>query len=357
MKVFLTEFHYKKKYNLQDTIVFAGLFLPSLLYLGVTKVRNFLYRKNILKSEKPNAYIVSVGNLTTGGTGKTPITAEIANYFVKQGYKTAVLSRGYGGKLKNKDVNVISDGEKIFFNSLEAGDEPFWLAQNCKGACVLTCSSRLKAAQYAYKVLKCSRLVLDDGFQHQKLARDKNVLVVDSDKKFSNGCLLPAGALRESVMEVKRADVIVVTNKNYTDRSARTYARYLQQKYKKPVFVCSLVPDMVYRLKDNTPLDDNLKHDPSVIAFSAIGQPEQFYSLLRRYDVVETKDFPDHHIYTNDDLRQLAELKKNCGADLFITTEKDAVKLKELSEITDDIYVLRLKPDLDVNELLNAGEE
>ena len=351
MKVFLTEFHYKKQYNPLDAFVFAGLLLPSVVYLGITKVRNFLDEKNILKSCKPNAYVVSVGNLTTGGTGKTPITAEIAKYYAKQGYKTAILSRGYGGKLKNKNVNVISNGEEIFYNSIEAGDEPYWLAQNCKGVCVLTCSSRVKAAEYAYKELKCSRLILDDGFQHQKLGRDKNILVVDSDKKFSNGCILPAGALRESLTGIKRADVIIVTNKKYTDKSAKAYARYLHRKYKKPTFVCSLVPDCIYNLQNEKPLAD-FKKDPAVIAFSAIGQPEQFYSLLSNYDVIETQNFSDHHIYTKEDLEELKALKEKVKADLFITTEKDAVKLKEIANDFDDIYVLKLKPSLKINEIL-----
>lgn len=354
MKVFLTEFHYKKQYNPLDAFVFAGLLLPSIAYLGITKIRNFLYEKNILKSYKPNAYVVSVGNLTTGGTGKTPITAEIAKYYAQQGYKTAILSRGYGGKLKNKNVNVISNGEEIFYNSIEAGDEPYWLAKNCKGVCVLTCSSRVKAAEYAYKELKCTRLILDDGFQHQKLGRDKNILVVDSDKKFSNGCILPAGALRESLTEIKRADVIIVTNKNYSDKSAKAYARYLHRKYKKPAFVCSLVPDYVYNLQNQEILDDNIKKDPAIVAFSAIGQPEQFYSFLRRYDVIETKDFPDHHIYTKEDLEELKALKQKVKADLYITTEKDAVKLKEIAKDFDDIYVLKLKPSLKISEILET---
>ena len=319
-------------------------------------VRNYLYKKDILKSSKPNAYIVSVGNLTTGGTGKTPITAEIAKYFAEQGYKTAILSRGYGGKLSNKNVNIISDGETIFFNPIDSGDEPNWLAQNCKGVYVLTCSSRVKAAEYAYRELGCARIVLDDGFQHRKLERDKNILVVDASKKFSNGCLLPAGALRESVTEVQRADVIVVTNKSFDDRAAKTYARYLRKTYKKPAVVCSLVPDFVYNLKDGLPLSDDYKQNPAVIAFSAIGQPEQFYSLLRRYDIIETVDFPDHHIYTEEDIQKLFDLKQKYDADLFITTEKDAVKLKELKVNLDNFYALKLKPDLNVEEIFALGE-
>ncbi len=354
MKVFLTEFHYKKTYSPTDSLVFAGLFLPSMFYLGITKIRNFLYKKKILKSYKPNVFTVSVGNLTTGGTGKTPITAQIASHFSKNGRKTAILSRGYGGKLPNKDVNVISDGEKINYSAAEAGDEPFWLAKNCPGVCVLTCSSRVKAAKFAQKELGCTVLVLDDGYQHQKLGRDLNILVIDSQKKFSNGCILPMGALRESIAEVERADVIVVTNKHFNDNGAKAYARYLKKKYKKPAFVCSLTPDCIYNLKDESVLCDREKKSPAVIAFSAIAQPEQFYSFLRNYDVVFTKDFPDHHLYTKKDLQELEQLKRLHKADLFITTEKDAVKLKEISGNLEDIYVLKLKPNLDVKMMCDT---
>ncbi len=353
MKVLLTQFHYKKKYTPIEAILASGVYavlaVPSLFYLGVVKVRNFLYRKKIIKTFRPHQYTISVGNLTTGGTGKTPITAEIANYYVKKGEYPAILSRGYGGELSNKEVNVISDGEKINYTAQQAGDEPFMLAQKCKGAAVLTCSNRAKAAQFAKKELYCTKLILDDGFQHQKLERDLNILVVDSEKQFSNGCVLPLGALREPVSEIKRADKIIVVNKGFNDKKAKTFARYLRKKYNKPSFVCSMEPDEIYNIVTGELLDET----KAVVAFSAIAQPEQFYKYLRRFDVMETKDFPDHHIYTNADLNELSGLKHKYDAEAMITTEKDAVKLKDIATAKDEIYALRLKPSLDLKGLLN----
>ncbi len=353
VKVLLTKFHYKKKYTPAEAVggafLYAILAFPSLIYLIIVKVRNFLYRKKIIKTFKPQIYTISVGNLTTGGTGKTPITAEIANYFVKKGEYPAILSRGYGGELSNRNVNVISDGEKINYTSKQSGDEPFWLAQHCKGAAVLTCSNRAKAAQYAKNELHCTKLILDDGYQHQKLERNLNILVVDSEKQFSNGCVLPLGALREPVTEIKRADRIVVVNKNFNDKKAKTFARYLRKKYSKPSFVCTMESDEIYNIVTGEPLDDT----KAVIAFSAIAQPEQFYKYLRRFDVMETKDFPDHHIYCAADLRELGILKNKYGAEAMITTEKDAVKLKDIAEAKDEIYALKLKPSLDLRGLLD----
>lgn len=350
MKVYLTEFHYKKKYNLFDYLLCGVLFVPSLGYLGITKFRNFLYRKDLIKSYKSFLYTISVGNLTTGGTGKTPITAEIANYLSSKGQLPAILSRGYGGRLKNKEVNVISDGNNIYYDSIDAGDEPFWLAQNCKGSAVLTCSSRVKSAIYAKDELKCSKLILDDGFQHLKIKRDLNILVVDSEKQFSNGMVLPLGALRESLKEIKRADKIVVVNKRFDDLRAKAYARFLRKTYKKPVFLCNMVPDKIYNIKTKEELVGN---EP-MMAFSAIGQPEQFYGFLRHYDVMGTKSFPDHHIYTEKDLLELESLKEKYAASIMITTEKDAVKILELESVPENIYALKLKPLLDIEGLLNG---
>ncbi len=353
MKVFLTEFHYKKKYkNAADILtaifLYTLLTLPSLIYLSVVKIRNFLYDKNILKAFKPRTYTISVGNLTTGGTGKTPITAEIANYLCTKGERTAILSRGYGGRLPNKNVNIISDGTSINYDAIQAGDEPYWLAKHCPKAAVVTCSSRVKSAKYAQSHLKATRLILDDGFQHRKIQRDLNLLVVDAEKQFSNGCVLPLGALREPVSEIKRADKIIVVNKSFDDKHARTFARYLRKTYKKPSSVCSMVPDTIYNIKTQEPIAENIP----VIAFSAIGQPEQFYNFLVRYDVMATKDFEDHHIYTADDIKELQKLAEKYGAKAMITTEKDSVKLKELSLHFDNIFALKLKPVLDLKTIL-----
>ena len=290
LKTEITKIHYNK----EAKGAFVKILEFASIFYGIgSGLKNILYDRGYLKPKKVDAFVVSVGNITTGGVGKTPVVAEIAKYFIEKGKRTAIISRGYGGKLSNKQINLISDGEKIYYNANLAGDEPYWLAQHCKGAAVLTCSNRAKAAQFAKKELHCTKLILDDGFQHQKLERDLNILVVDSEKQFSNGCVLPLGALREPMTEIKRADKIIVVNKNFNDKKARTFARYLRKKYNKPSFVCSMEPDEIYNIVTGKPLDET----KAVIAFSAIAQPEQFYKYLRRFDIMETKDFPDHHIY------------------------------------------------------------
>ena len=353
MKVFLTKFHYKRKFSKKEMVFYSPLYvvlgLPTLIYWAIAKIRNFLYRKNILKNYKSHVYTISVGNLTTGGTGKTPITAEIANYYLQKGDYPAILSRGYGGTISNKCVNVVSDKNKINFTANEAGDEPFWLAEHCPKTAVLTCSSRVKAAQYAQKKLCCTKLILDDGYQHQKLERDLNILVVDSEKQFSNGFVLPLGALREPVSEIKRADKIVIVNKSVNDKKAKNFAQLLKNKYRKPVFICNMEPDIVYNIKTGEMIDDALP----VVAFSAIAQPEQFYKYLQRFDIMGIKSYPDHHLYTKEDIEELKSFMKKNGASCMITTEKDAVKIQEILINNEDIYALKLKPSLDLRGLLD----
>lgn len=345
MKVYLTKFHYKKKYGFFDYIIYIFLFLPAFLYGTIAGIRNILYKKNILKSYKPELYVISVGNLTTGGTGKTPVTAEIANYLTSQGRKVSILSRGYGGQLSNKNVNIVSDGKEIKYSAKEAGDEPFWLAQNCKKSAVLTCSSRVMSAEYAKNILNSDVAVLDDGFQHQKLKRDLNILVVDSEKKFSNGFTLPLGALREPVCGVKRADRIVVVNKNSDVSKAAQYIEELKNKWKKPVFLCNMKPEKIYNIKTGEILSD----DEDFFAFCAIGQPEQFYNFLAQNHLLGKKNFSDHHIYTQDDVNALVQNSK-----ILVTTEKDAVKLKNLNFKNAKVYAMKLKPELDIEGLLNG---
>ena len=354
MKVFLTNFHYKKDYSSFRDYALAGalyslLAIPTICYYTISKTRNFLYKKGLIKTFQSRVYTISVGNLTTGGTGKTPITAQIANYLFNRGERPVILSRGYGGTLSNKEVNIVSDGKIINFTAKEAGDEPFWLAEHCKGTGVLTCSSRIKAAKLAQSKLRATRLILDDGYQHQKLKRDLNILVVDCEKQFSNGFVLPMGALREPLSEIKRADKIIVVNKSFNEKRGKTYARFLQKTYKKPAFVCSMVPDSVYNIKTGELIKDNLP----VTAFCAIGQPEQFYGFLRGYDVLGTMSYPDHHLYTKEDINELLDLKQKYGAQAIITTEKDAVKIKDLLNDDCEIYALKLAPVLDLKSILD----
>jgi len=337
IKTEITKLHYDKNAS--------GLFMDlleffSLFYGLVTTVRNSLYDKGILKEVKVDAEVISVGNMTTGGVGKTPIVAEIAATFIDRGEKVAIITRGYGGKLSNKKVNLISDGINLFHKADMAGDEAYWLAVNLNMCAVLTSKDRVKAAKYAIEKLGVTKIILDDAFQYRKIHRDLNIMVVDSEKMFGNEKLLPAGPLREGMEAVKRIDKLVVVNKSKDDTKAEKLARILGKKFKCGSSICKTTPHYVYNIKTG----DNLVSGEAVIAVCAIGQPDQFYRFLKpTYEVLKTISFDDHHIYTKSDIENI---RGN-----IITTEKDAVKLAKFD--FDNIFALKLKTDLDIEGLLS----
>jgi tetraacyldisaccharide 4'-kinase len=294
----------------------------SMFYCIAVFVRNKLYDWKILPSVKVDAYVISVGNLTTGGVGKTPVVAELAKYFIASGKKTAIISRGYGGKLSNKTPRVITEN----YSAKDVGDEPYWFFQNIKGAIVITCKNRVDAANTAIKDFQAEVIILDDAYQHRKIQRDLDIVLADSEKRFGNEKLLPAGPLRENLKGLERADKFVVVNKSIDDIND-------------DAIVCNIRPDYVYNIKTGERLNSSEK----AIAICAIGQPEQFYAFLKDFEITEKITFDDHHLYELNDIENITGN--------IITTEKDAVKLKEFNK--DDIFALKLRTELDIERLLN----
>lgn len=338
---------------------FALLKFCSLFYALGSGLKNKLYENNISKPKKVNAYVISVGNLTTGGVGKTPVVAQIANYLIDKGEKVAIVSRGYGSELSKKArtktccapimplssrVNLISDGEHIFFNAKMAGDEPLWLAENTK-AIVITTKNRFKGAEFAIENFGVTKIILDDGFQHRKLHRDLDIVLIDSEMGFGNENLLPAGPLREGLEAFKRIDKLVVVSKSTDHTRAEKYAKIMGKKLKKETVVCYSEPSFAYNIFK---LEEKLEAGESVIAFSAIGQPQQFYKFLKEYEVLDTVDFDDHHNYTQADVDELLK----SGVKKFVTTEKDASKLTNLDFKHAKVFALKLQTKLDVEKLL-----
>ena len=350
LKTEITKLHYNK--NTKGPL-FNLLKFCSVFYSIGAEFKNFLYDKNIIKPKKVSAFVISVGNFTTGGVGKTPVVAELARYFVDKGERVAIVSRGYGGKLDNKKVNVISDGINLYYKADMAGDEPYWLAVNINMCAVLTCSNRYKACKYAIEKLGVTKIILDDGLQHRKLHRDLNLVLVDSEKLFGNENLLPAGPLREKP-NFKRVDKLLIISKNTDHTRAEKLAKIMEKKYFNKTtpspalprgegacsFVAKVEPDYVYNIISG----EHLKKGAEITALSAIGQPEQFYQFLENdYKIKEKITFDDHHQYSIEDINNI---EGN-----IITTEKDAVKLALLNQT--NIYALKLKTTFDIESLLN----
>ena len=335
IKTKITQMHYQRD---SKGVLFDILKFCSYFYGFGSRMKNFLYDNKILKPKKVNAYVISVGNMTTGGVGKTPVVSEIAKYLVNLGQRVAIVSRGYGGKLDNSKINMISDGTSVYFDAVQAGDEPYWLAENTQGAYVFTCRNRYLAAKMAVEKFGIQVIMLDDGFQHRKLHRDLDIVLMDSVKGFGNEHLLPAGPLREGPEALERIDKLVVVSKSVKHETAERVAKIMQKRLNIPTSVCYTEPDYVYNIKTGQRLMEGL----AVTAMCAIGQPQQFYDFLSDYQVVKTVTFDDHHQYAPIDIVDIS------GS--IITTEKDAVKLARFDR--DNIYALKLKTVIDVENLL-----
>ena len=270
-KTKITKIHYDKN---AKGIFFKILEFCSLFYGIGSGLKNLLYDRGILKPKKVDAFVISVGNVTTGGVGKTPVVAKIAKYYISNGEKVAIISRGYGGALSNKQINVISDGNEIFCNARLAGDEPFWLAENVNGAIVITSKNRTEAAEYAIQKYGTTKIILDDGFQHRKLYRNLDIVLVDSDKMYGNGHLLPAGPLREGKEAFKRIFHYLRVFINGVLNQIFVF-RYYTEDFK-PVFFQILVDFTVLFV---IYVVQHKRHLPACRIFCR----ELFYSLRKKY--------------------------------------------------------------------------
>ncbi len=327
----------------------------SFFYKNIINFKNFLYEKNILKESKVAAYVICVGNLTTGGVGKTPIVAKLANELSKE-KPVAIISRGYGAKISNKNPLVIKDFKEIKFkDGTLCGDEPFQLAKKVNDAVVvITCADRKKSAELAIVKFGVQTIIMDDGFSNRKIEKDRQILVIDSKMRFGNNFLLPKGPLREPITEIKRADEIILVDKG--DENIEDAVLWVQ-KFKKPYKMCKMQPSRIYNIKTkadvifNKPLNtnDNPNYKPKAIAFCAIGQPKQFFDFAKRYyEIVETIEFDDHHKYGINDVKRLELLADENNVNIFITTQKDETKLLPLVSDCSNYYynVLELKEEI-----------
>lgn len=335
LKTKITQIHYERN---PKGLVFEFLKFCSNFYAFGSRIKNFCYDMKLIRPKRVGAYVISVGNMTTGGVGKTPVVCEIAKYLISIGKKTAIVSRGYGGKLNNRKINMISDGNTIYYDAIKAGDEPFMLAEQLPGCYVFTCRNRYLAAKNAVEKFGVEVIILDDGFQHRKLHRDLDIVLMDSVKGFGNENLLPAGPLREGAEALERIDKFVVVSKSTNHETAEKVAKIMQYRLNIPTTVCYTEPDYVYNIKTGQRLMEGME----VTAMCAIGQPQQFYDFLSEYEVTKTVTFDDHHQYAPIDIVGIA------GS--IITTEKDAVKLARYDR--DNIYALKLKTVINVEELL-----
>lgn len=329
-----------------------SILLPplSILYGAVTRTRLSMYRRGTFQTTKLERPVISVGNITTGGTGKTPLVEWVARTLAANGKKVCILTRGYGRKDPHVQV-IVSDGYEVLASPGEAGDEPYLLATNLKGmAAVISSADRIAAGQEAIKDFGSDCFVLDDGFQHLRLARDLNIVTIDATNPWGGGSLLPYGRLRESPEGLSRADCVVLTRCDQVRDLDSICAEISKLSGDIPLFRSEMRTARVSPLKNGS---EPLAPPARVAAFCAVGNPRSFYEHLRRggYELALEKSFPDHHVYSQDEIDAVVREAKALAVTSLITTAKDAVKLRTLSfSIT--CYVLEIEIDIqDAEEL------
>ncbi|MDH4101435.1 MAG: tetraacyldisaccharide 4'-kinase [Nitrospirota bacterium] len=326
----------------------AGLFLAALsgFYYSAVSARAFLYRAGLLKTKRLPVRVISVGNLTTGGVGKTPMVISLARLLGMDGKKAGIISRGYGRKDESA-LLVVSDGNKVLAGAEEAGDEPLVIATNVPLAAVVVCADRYKAGLHAVEKLGCKVLILDDGYQRLDLHRDLNILLADASAPFGNGWLLPRGHLREPISAISRADTVVLTRTEATEGKIP------------PVMlgaISAYAPHATLWLSTHEPVDfvdGRGKHIPlgqlknrGVYLFSGIASPGSFRLLAEGLGAKITgqRTFGDHHAYTGDELKVLDREAMDSGAELLLTTEKDWVKIESMaSEVRLPLWVMKIE--------------
>ncbi len=305
------------------------------------------YTSGLIKPKRLPCKVISVGNITAGGTGKTPMVIELARMLTEMGVKTAALTRGYKGASEGRlrvvsDGRPSSDGRGSILPASEAGDEPALIARSLPGLPVVMGSDRYQAGMLAWERFRPQAVILDDGFQHIRLHRDLNILLMDSAHPFGNGYVLPLGYLRGPKKDTKRADLIVFTGAGNMPPGAleevKSYAlsgsSMLNAQY---------LPISIYNIKTREEKTLETLAGKGIFAFCGIANPESFSLILQGLNVKITgsERYDDHHLYTSGDIAYLIEKSKKSGAEMLLATEKDAVKLEGLLRDNFEVYALK----------------
>ncbi len=326
--------------------MFDAIFLPltllGWLYGLVVRIRVFLYEKGILAQREVDAFVISIGNLTVGGTGKTPLTIYLAKEWKKKGYSVGIVSRGYRREDK-RSVVLVSDGSKICETVSAVGDEPALMAERLKGVPIVVSVDRFEGCQWLIKNFKVDVILLDDAFQHLRLQRDMNILVVDASNPYGNCRLLPRGPLREPLSAIRRADLVIFTRADMgldfeesRRDMARSGCRVLQSTFQATGFI-HLNTGSRYAVSD--------VKDYPILCVCGIGNPGAFVRSLSGLGAQVRGEmfFGDHHPYVESDFLKIERQIALSGAERVVTTEKDAAKIKPFLPLDLEIWVLQIE--------------
>lgn len=286
-----------------------------------------------IRSKALPGFVVSIGNITAGGTGKTPAACMLAEWAKRQGYKVAILLRGYGRESKEKVLEV-SDGNAINASPREAGDEAVLIAKRVEGVPVVVSKNRYLAGLWAHNRYGANFFILDDAFQHVALERHMDVVLLDASSPFGNGHLLPWGPLREPIAHLKRADVFIITRigNRRSDNESETRELLAREFPGKPRFESEHVPKKAFFPAEKKEYDPKFLNGKRAFAFAGIARPEAFKETLLQLGVqiAGFRSFNDHHAFSRREIEELLSAKDKKRADFLLTTEKDWVRIESL---------------------------
>jgi tetraacyldisaccharide 4'-kinase len=358
-ETFFSEVILEERKGFKESIVRGLLYGFSKVFQVAVKTRRFLYNFRILRDSTLGVQVIAIGNLTVGGTGKTPVVEKFARELRDEGRNVAILSRGYRSRpvpfhkwLLNKLLlrddttppRVVSDGRSLLLDSDMAGDEPYMLASNLKDVVVLVDKDRVKSGRYAIEKFGCDTLLLDDGFQYWKLkGRRLDVVLIDRQQPFGNERLLPRGTLREPPSHLARASFIFITKSDGNTSELRR--RIAQVNPGAGIIECIHHPLYLEDVFTGQRSDLETLKGRKVASLSGIAQPESFEQSLVKLqaELVYSKRFADHHRFTQQEILNAINRSKKRQAQAIITTQKDAVRFPKLDRRDLPIYFMRVE--------------
>ncbi|MDP8263068.1 MAG: tetraacyldisaccharide 4'-kinase [Candidatus Ancaeobacter aquaticus] len=355
IETYIIDVIYGREKGWKAEVLRKVLFLFSKLYSVIVRLRLFLYNCGVFRKKTLGCLIISIGNITVGGTGKTPLVEMFARELTIGKRKVAVLSRGYKRKKHFSVKNllskewwihsplVVSNGEKVMHGSKDAGDEPYMLAKNLSDVIILVDKNRVKSGSYAIENYGVDTLILDDGFQYLPLNRRLNIVLVDATNPFGNGHLLPRGILREPLTHLSRADIFFITKADGRD-TQDIKNRLRQYNERAEIVECCYEPMHLVEMYSNEHKELSSIERKKVVAVTAIADPEGFESLIERLGgtIVTRYRYPDHHRFTHNEIETVVETCKKT-ADIILITEKDSVRFPILKDCSLPIAYLKVE--------------
>lgn len=342
------------------------LSLLSPIYGKIAEYRNARFDSGSTATFELGARTISVGNITAGGTGKTPLVIHIAQHLAGRGKRVCILTRGYGRANPRKRV-IVSNGKTLLADARTGGDEPIEMARSLRGrAIIIADRDRVAAAKFATEEYGVTHFILDDGFQHRRARRDLDIVCIDATDPFGGGKMLPAGRLREPLENLKRADVIVITRANLAKDLNDVKSQIAKFNTHCHIFTASTKMGEMTLLRKFLSFEKDVEArmpqvdlarlaNSSAFAFCGIGNPESFFGQLKmdNFDIAGKQAFADHHFYTPKDIAGIAKKARDTGAGYLLTTSKDAVKLGGIN-FDIPVFVFEAKLVIDDAERFNS---